>query len=136
MPLKVVGIKNNSVFTDIDPKFTRSPKTGDLLTIQDDAAIRTSLKNLLSTAFGERLFQPTIGGSLRPLLFEPVDAVTTYEIKDRILKTINDHEPRVGGVIVDVVALPDQNEYNVTLEYSIVGVGKTDRLSVVLERIR
>lgn len=136
MPLQVVGNSKAPIFTDIDPKFTRSPKTGDLLTIQNDAAIRTSVKNLLSTAFGERLFQPEIGGSLRPLLFEPIDAVTTYEIRDRILQTIRNHEPRVTNVLVDVVALPDQNEYNVTLEYSIAATGNTDRISVVLERIR
>lgn len=136
MPLRVVGTTDAPVYTDIDPKLTRSPKTGDVLTLRDDAAIRTSLKNLLATAFGERLFQPNIGGSLRPLLFEPVDAITTYEIKDRILRTINEHEPRVSGVIVDVVSFPDQNEYNVTLQYSIVAVGRTDRMSVVLQRIR
>lgn len=136
MPLRVSGNSMAPVFTDIDPKFTRSPKTGDLLTVADDASIRTSLKNLLSTAFGERLFQPNIGGSLKPLLFEPVDAVTTYEIRDRILQTVRNHEPRVQNVLVDVISLPDQNEYNVTLEYSIVGIGRTDRISVVLERIR
>lgn len=136
MPLRVVGTTDAPVYTDIDPKLTRSPKTGDVLTLRDDAAIRTSLKNLLATAFGERLFQPNIGGSLRPLLFEPVDAITTYEIKDRILRTINEHEPRVSGVVVDVVSFPDQNEYSVTLQYSIVAVGRTDRMSVVLERIR
>lgn len=136
MPLRVSGNSTAPVFTDIDPKFTRSPKTGDLLTVADDAAIRTSLKNLLSTSFGERLFQPNIGGSLKPLLFEPVDAVTTYEIRDRILQTVRNHEPRVQNVLVDVISLPDQNEYNVTLEYSIVGIGRTDRISVVLERIR
>lgn len=136
MPLQVSGNSTSPVFADIDPKFTRSPKTGDLLTVADDAAIRTSLKNLLSTAFGERLFQPNIGGSLKPLLFEPVDAVTTYEIRDRILQTVRNHEPRVQNVLVDVISLPDQNEYNVTLEYSIVGIGRTDRISVVLERIR
>jgi len=136
MPLQVVGNSKAPIFTDIDPKFNRSPKTGDLLTIQNDTAIRTSVKNLLSTAFGERLFQPEIGGSLRPLLFEPIDAVTTYEIRDRILQTIRNHEPRVTNVLVDVVALPDQNEYNVTLEYSIAATGNTDRISVVLERIR
>lgn len=136
MPLRVVGTTDAPVYTDIDPKLTRSPKTGDVLTLRDDAAIRTSLKNLLATAFGERLFQPNIGGSLRPLLFEPVDAITTYEIKDRILRTISEHEPRVSGVIVDVVSFPDQNEYSVTLQYSIVAVGRTDRMSVVLQRIR
>lgn len=136
MALRIVGNNDKAVFTDIDPKFTRSPKTSDLLVLRDDSAIRTSLKNLLSTAFGERLFQPTIGGSLRPLLFEPIDAITTFEIRDRVLNTILNHEPRVGNVIVDVIALPDENQYTVTVQYSVVAIGKTDRVSVLLERVR
>ena len=87
-------------------------------------------------ASGERLFQPTIGGSLRPLLFEPIDAITTMEIRDRILLTINRHEPRVGSVFVDVIAEPDENQYTVTVEYSVLAIGKTDRITVVLERVR
>lgn len=135
MALRAVG-NGTPVFTDIDPSFTRNPKTGDLLILRDESAIKTSLRNLLSTAFGERLFQPTIGGSLRQLLFEPIDSITTIEIRDRILSTIINHEPRVSNVLVDVVALPDENQYTVTVEYAVVAVGRTDRISVVLERLR
>ena len=136
MPLKVVGNKNEPVFTDLDPKFTRNPKTGDVLSPQDDSAVRLSIRNLLSTAYGERLFQPTIGCAIRNLLFEPIDAITTLELKDRVIQTIRKHEPRVDNLIVDVIAYPDQNEYTVNVEYSIVAVGKVDRVSVTLERVR
>lgn len=136
MALKAVGGTTKPVFTDLDPHLTRNPKTGDLMLSQNDSAIRLSLKNLLSTAFGERLFQPTIGCSLRPMLFEPIDAITTLEIRDRVLQTIKNHEPRVAGVVVDVIANPDENEYVVNVEYSIVAIGRNDRISVVLERVR
>jgi phage baseplate assembly protein W len=135
MALQITG-SGKPIFTDIDPTLTKNPKTGDLLTLKDDLAVRTSVRNLLSTAFGERLFQPTIGGSLRALLFEPIDAITTMEIRDRILYTISNHEPRVGQVLVDVVASPDENYYTVVVEYAIQTVGKRDRISVVLERVR
>lgn len=136
MALRISSNSTKPVFSDIDPNFTRSPKTNDLLTLRDDAAIRQSLHNLMATAFGERLFQPTIGGSLRPLLFEPIDAITTMEIRDRILLTLNRHEPRVGNVFVDVIANPDENQYTVNVEYSVLGIGKTDKITVVLERVR
>ena len=136
MALRISSNSTEPVFSDIDPNFTRSPKTNDLLTLRDDAAIRQSLHNLMATAFGERLFQPTIGGSLRPLLFEPIDAITTMEIRDRILLTLNRHEPRVGNVFGDVIANPDENQYTVTVEYSVLGIGKTDKITVVLERVR
>lgn len=136
MASRIVSNTNKPVYSDIDPAFTRSPKTSDLLSIRDDAAVRTSIRNLLSTAFGERLFQPTIGGSLRPLLFEPIDAITTMEIRDRIIGTIRGYEPRVSNIIVDVVANPDENSYHVTVEYAIAAMGRTDKVSVVLERVR
>jgi len=136
MASRIVSASNRSVFSDIDPNFTRSPKTGDLLLVRDDAAVRLSVRNLLMTAFGERLFQPTVGGSLRPLLFEPIDAITTMEIRDRVLQTILNHEPRIQNVLVDVTANPDENGYVVGVEYSVRAVGKTDRVTVVLERVR
>ncbi len=136
MPARIIGSNNTAVFTDLDPNLTRSTKTGDVLSSKDDTAVRVSIRNLLSTAYGERLFQPTIGCAIRNLLFEPIDAITTLELKDRVLQTIRNHEPRVGNVIVDVVAMPDQNEYEVTIEYSIVAVGKVDKISVTLERLR
>lgn len=135
MTVRVTG-GDKPIYTDIDPLFTRSPKTSDLLMVRDDQAIKTSLKNLLSTAFGERLFQPQIGASMRQLLFEPIDSITTMEIRDRILMTIARHEPRVSNIIVDVIAQPNENSYTVNVEYSIKALGKTDRVTVVLERVR
>ena len=81
------------MFSDIDPNFTRNPKTSDLLTLTNSSAVRQSIRNLISTSFGERLFQPRVGGSLRNLLFEPIDQITTMEIRDRIFETIRRHEP-------------------------------------------
>lgn len=135
MAIQISG-NGKYIYTDIDPNFTRSPKSGDLLTIRDEQAIKTSVKNLLSTSFGERLFQPTIGGSLRQLLFEPIDAITAMEIRDRILQTLLNYEPRISNVIVDVVSRPNENEYRVTVEYGIRPLSKVDRVTVTLERIR
>lgn len=134
MPIQVSTSK--PLYIDLDPNFTRSPKSGDVLTVKDERAINLSVRNLLSTAYGERLFQPNVGGSLRPLLFEPVDAVTAMEIRDRVLKTLTEHEPRITNVYVDVVSMPDDNAYTVSVEYSIKTLEKTDKISVILERIR
>jgi len=136
MPLKVVGTDDKPIFTDLDPNLTRSFKTGDIIVSKNDGAVRVSVKNLLSTAYGERLFQPEIGCAIRNLLFEPIDAITTFELKDRIIQTIRNHEPRIDNLLVDVVAYPDQNHYVVNIEYSIVAVGTADRLTVTLERVR
>lgn len=135
MPLRVVG-NNEAVFTDIDATFAKNPKDSDVILAKDSRAIKTAIRNLLATSYGERLFQPNIGCSLRSLLFEPIDAITTMEIRDRILTTLRNHEPRIESVVVDVIANPDQNHYTVNVEYSVRAVGDTDRVTVVLERLR
>lgn len=135
MPLRVVG-NNEAVFTDIDATFAKNPKDSDVILAKDSRAIKTAIRNLLATSYGERLFQPNIGCSLRSLLFEPIDAITTMEIRDRILTTLRNHEPRIESVVVDVIANPDQNHYIVNVEYSVRAVGDTDRVTVVLERLR
>ena len=130
MPLRVVG-NNEAVFTDIDATFAKNPKDSDVILAKDSRAIKTAIRNLLATSYGERLFQPNIGCSLRSLLFEPIDAITTMEIRDRILTTLRNHEPRIESVVVDVIANPDQNHYTVNVEYSVRAVGDTDRVTVV-----
>jgi len=136
MPIKISTSQQDPVYTDIDPTMTRNLKSGDVNILKDTKSIKTAIQNLLSTAFGERLFQPQVGASLRPLLFEPVDAITAYEIRDRITETIRKNEPRVSNIVVDVVSPPDSNEYQITVEYTIQSVGAVERLTTLLERIR
>lgn len=136
MASQATTLNKTTMYTDIDPTFGMNPKTGDLLLVKDERSVRQAISNLLNTSFGERLFHPTIGGSLRNLLFEPIDAITTLELKDRILQTIRKHEPRVGRIDVDVVAHADENFYNVNVEFSLVATGSLTSMSVVLERIR
>jgi phage baseplate assembly protein W len=128
--------ENESAYSDIDPSMLVNSKNSDLFVLQNTKAVRRSILNLLLTAYGERLFQPNIGGSLRSLLFEPIDPLTTFEMKDRIINTIRNHEPRVGALVVDVISNPESNSYQVTVEFSLVFGGERDRVTTVLERIR
>jgi len=128
--------KPDPVYIDIDPSMSMHPKTEDLLTLENTKSVRRSIINLISTAYGERLFQPNIGSSLRAILFEPIDPITTFEVKDRIITTIRNHEPRVANLYVDVVAFPDTNAYEVTIEFSVGTRAERDKITTVLERIR
>lgn len=124
------------LYSDVDPTMGMHPKTKDLLILEDTVAVRRSIQNLLSTARGERLFQPNIGASLRVLLFEPIDSITTFEMRDRILDTLRKHEPRIGSLFVDVVASPDTNSYDVSIEFGLRVSGEKNKFRTVLERIR
>lgn len=129
-------IKPYRLYKDIDLAFTANPQTKDINKKLDINAVKQSLKTLLFTQFGERLFQPDIGSPLHGLLFEPVDPITTEAIRDAIENTIQNNEPRVKISKIDVVPKYDQNAYEVTLFYTVVGIPLPVSFSTILQRLR
>ena len=59
MPVRIVNTNSSSpIHSDVDFSFNRNPKTGDALLVTNLNAVKQSIRNLLNTSFGERLFQP------------------------------------------------------------------------------
>ena len=59
MAVRLVNTNSNTPsYSDVEIGFSRNPKTGDLLTVTNSVSVRQSIRNLINTAFGERLFQP------------------------------------------------------------------------------
>ncbi len=108
-------------FKDFNINFKPHPVTEDLMVVKDSADIKQSIKNLLLTRKGERLFQSDIGTSLTDLLFEPVDYGTASIIRDEILVVLSNYERRIDVRQLDVDINVDDNGYDITLVYEIVG---------------
>lgn len=126
----------NKLYKDLDITFSAHPETQDVLKKIDMNSVKQSLKTLLFTNMGERLFQPDIGSPLKNLLFEPVDIITTQAIKKNIELTIKKYEPRVQLDLIDVVPNEDENLYEVSLFFKIVGISQPTSFSITLERLR
>ena len=109
-------------FKDISASFQVNPLTYDLIAIKNETAIARSIRNLVLTAQGERFFNPILGSKVSRLLFENVDEITASAIKEEITTTINNFEPRVNLLSVDVSPDYDNGEFNVTVRYEIVGI--------------
>ena len=109
-------------FKDISASFQVNPLTYDLIAIKNDTAIARSLRNLVLTYQGERFFNPILGSKVSRLLFESVDEITASAIQEEITTTINNFEPRVNLLSVDVSPDYDNGEFNVTVRYEIVGI--------------
>ena len=114
--------------------FARNPFTQDVSQVSNDNAIKQSLKNLVMTQPGEKLYQPQIGSGVRQLLFEPMDGFTADAIRDDILNTVGQHEPRITINNLAVVEQYDANQFNVTIDYNIVGQPLVETVSFVLKR--
>jgi len=109
-------------FKDISASFQVNPLTYDLIAIKNETAIARSVRNLVLTDQGERFFNPILGSKVSRLLFENVDEITASAIQEEITTTINNFEPRVNLLSVDVSPDYDNGEFNVTVRYEIVGI--------------
>jgi phage baseplate assembly protein W len=109
-------------FKDISMTFQVNPVNYDLIGLKNETAISRSIRNLVFTLPGERFFNPNLGSRVSRQLFENMDAVSASIIEDEIKDTINKYEPRVRLINVEVTPNYDENEFNVTITYRIVGI--------------
>ena len=137
MALKTItsgDFKKSRAFADVLMSFKRDPFTDDASIVRNDNAIKQAIKNLILTTPGEKPFQPTVGSKVMDMLFEPLDPFTADAVKDEIINTVNQYEPRVELTKVDVTAIPEGNKLNITLEYRIVGLPIVETIEFVLQR--
>ena len=124
-------------FKDLSMTFQVNPLTYDLIDIKNENAIARSIRNLVLTYPGERFFNQNLGSKVSRTLFENIDDVSATIIRDEIENTINNYEPRVNLLSVDVSPNYDENEFNVTIRYQIVGIDvPAQRLSFPLQPTR
>jgi len=123
-------------YSDIDLNFLRNPVTNDVSILQDAASIKAAVKNLILTDAGERPFNPTLGSSIRGLLFEPASPIIASEIEARIRTVLRNFEPRVKILQVNVVAIFDRNEFEVTIGFRMTGDTRTTVVPITLKRLR
>jgi len=116
--------------------FTPLPITGDVSRRIDANAVRQSLYNLIKTQFYERPFQPEIGSPMYRLLFEPIDPITTNALKQGLERLIQNFEPRVVLQQIEVLPKPDENAYNISIFFYVVGIGTPVTFTTVLTRLR
>ena len=124
-------------FKDISARFQVNPLTDDLITLINETAIARSLRNLVFTDLGDKPFNPAVGSKVSELLFSPMDDLTSTAIRSQLESTINQFEPRVQLNEVIVEPNPMENQFDVKLQYYIVGVDVPEQqLEFVLEPTR
>ena len=109
-------------FKDISMTFQVNPLNNDLIGLKNENAIARSVRNIVFTLPGEKFFDEDFGSRISASLFENIDELTAEEISDQIRITVENFEPRVVLTDVDVVPNLDNGEFNVTLNYDIVGI--------------
>ncbi len=124
-------------FKDISLSFEPHPVTKDLPVLKNEAAIRRSVRNLVETIPTERFFNSLLGSNVRSSLFDFVDFGTASVIQDQIRVTVENFEPRVANLRVEVDPQPDINTFEVTVIFDIIGQQfPTQEFTFLLEATR
>lgn len=133
MPLQRVS----QSFKDISMSFGSNPLTDDLIALKNENAIARSIKNIVMTLPGEKPFAPDFGSRVSSLLFENMDNISANLIIDEIRTSIDNYEPRVELLSVEVNPDFDGNSYDVTIIYDIIGADiPSQELQFALEATR
>ena len=109
-------------FKDLSMSFKFNPLSGDLITLKNENAIARAVRNIVLTTPGEKFFDPDFGSSVGEILFENVDDITAVSIEDEIKSSLKNYEPRVELIDVNVDPNFDENQFDVTISYRIVGI--------------
>lgn len=125
-----------SLYADFHKDLTQNPISLDLAVKRDEEAVRESIKNLILTNKGERLFQPLLGGNIVAQLFENNTPATIKLIQEQIRATIEQYEPRAQLIDVVVQSSIDNNKIEVTIYFYISNVEQPVSVTVFLERTR
>jgi len=123
-------------FSDFLNDFDQHPFNHSLSKVTNENAVKQSIRNLILTNLGERLFQPTIGSNIRYSLFEPNDVVTAENINFFVKSTISQNEPRAILLEVNVWPSPDNNAFEVNIVFSLINSNAPIQLNVILRRVR
>ena len=117
MPLERVS----QGFKDLSMTFQSNPLNNDLIGIKNENAIARSVKNIIFTEPGEKFFNEDFGSKVTKLLFENVDDIVASEIKDEIVDSLVNYEPRISLIDVDVTPDYENNSFDAVITYEIVG---------------
>lgn len=132
----LVNNKKTEFFSDFLDSFAKTPYGNQLGRVVNEKSVNQSLKNLLLTNLGERLYQPTIGSNIINTLFELNLVETRNTLEFFIETTIKNNEPRVLPLEISVNPTDDENQIQIRIVYTLINNPTPISFSFLLKRAR
>jgi phage baseplate assembly protein W len=130
----IIGTRQK-LYQDIDITFL-AKASGEIFKKTEANAVKQAVKNLILTNHYEKPFNAKFGGNIQGLLFELADDETGEQVRDTIIATINENEPRAKIISVDVNSQPDSNAIEATITFKVVNSGEIVTFTTILKRLR
>lgn len=102
---------------------------GSAATSVDEENIEQSIKLILGTAKGERMYRTEFGCGIHDLVFQPNNRVTASRVEAAVKESLQRWEMRIMDV--EVEASPDgyePNRMNVTISYVVRALNKRENM--------
>lgn len=109
---------------------------GDVSTVVNKDSVKQSIRMMLDTSRGSRMFLPDYGCRIRGFLFEQFDESTASRLGQEIQETLQNYEPRIDILNINVNMDWQQTQYNVIVIYRLVNTQTIDTLNVTLEKMQ
>ena len=135
--------KKLEYYSDFLDNFDRSPIGNELGRAVNEKSINQSIRNLLFTDYGERMFQPTIGCDLRKSLFELKTPENSDYLIFTIKNTLTQYETRIN--VIDVYIddgfnhyskNTSENEISISITYALINKPDPITITLLLKRAR
>lgn len=123
-------------FSDFLSSFGVDSVKQDLYRVTNEEAVKSSIRNLLLTNTGDRLYDSKLGSNIRSILFENFSPAMDSVLEDLIRTTIENYEPRAKIVQVFVNSEIDEHYVVATIVFSIINKEENITLELFLNRIR
>lgn len=130
-----INVARKRVYKDIDLTFAKRPDN-DVYRKNDAAAVKQSVKNILLTNYAEKPFVPEFGANLNDFLFNLDTEFDSDLIEESIIQAINDYEPRVQVLNVNVTANGEYHEVIATVTFRVLSTNDTVTIELDLTRLR
>lgn len=108
---------------------------GDMALVTNKEAISQSLRMIINTASGSRVFLSDYGCRIRGFLFEPFDETTANRIGEELRESIENYESRITLLDINVIMRNDKMSYDVEVSYQIINRNEVETLTVTLEKL-
>ena len=128
--------KKEERYSDLAIGFDINPFNGNIARVTEAQSIMQALKTLLLTNQGERLYNIGMGSKIRSSLFDPLDEITASTINTSITQAINNYEPRVNIIQLQVTPSEELNAFKVNLFFTIINIPEVQQLNFTLKRVR
>jgi hypothetical protein len=133
---KITQTTKQEFFSDFLDDFDTHPISHSLVRVTNENAVKQSIRNLILTNYGERLFQPNVGSDVFRALFDMNDVIAAENLTFYIRNTITHNEPRALLLNVKVIAERDKNALVVNVIFSLINSNVPVTLDVILKRVR